>query len=181
MKNNFFLLLLIGLASSVFAQDATNVKVFADKKASSISYSMHHPLHSWTGVSNDVTSLILTDADKSVIKQVAVNVKIASFDSQNANRDSHVIEASEGLKYPTVSFSSSSIQAQGDALLVKGTLTFHGVSQPVSFQATRKKAGNKLEIFGEFTLKMTQFKIEPPSLMGMSTDDDFKMAFKMVY
>ncbi|MFM6953383.1 MAG: YceI family protein [Sphingobacteriaceae bacterium] len=181
MKNSLFLLLLIGLASSVFAQDANNVKVFADKKASSISYSMHHPLHSWTGVSNDVTSLILTDADRSTVKQVAVNVKIASFDSQNANRDSHVIEASEGLKYPTVSFSSSSIQTQGDLLLVKGTLAFHGVSQPVSFQATRKKVGSKLEISGEFTLKMTQFKIEPPSLMGMSTDDDFKLTFKMLY
>jgi hypothetical protein len=34
---------------------------------------------------------------------------------------------------------------------------------------------------GEFKLKMTQFKVDPPSLMGISTDDDFKLNFKVVY
>jgi polyisoprenoid-binding protein YceI len=181
MKNIFFTLLFIGLASSTIAQDAATVKVFADKKLSSITYTMRHPLHTWDGTSKEVNSVILTNADKSQLTQVAVSVKLGSFDSKNANRDSHVIEVAEGLKYPTISFSSTSIQTQGDIMLVKGNVSFHGVTQPINFEAKRKMAGTDLEISGAFTLKMTQFKIEPPSLLAVATDDEFKLNFKVVY
>ena len=181
MKNIFFILLFIGLASSTIAQDAATVKVFADKKLSSITYTMRHPLHTWDGTSKDVNSVILTNADKSQLTQVAVSVKLSSFDSKNANRDSHMIEVAEGLKYPTISFSSTSIQTQGDIMVVKGNVSFHGVTQPINFEAKRKMAGTDLEISGAFTLKMTQFKIEPPSLLAVAADDEFKLNFKVVY
>ncbi len=181
MKNIFFILLFIGLASSAIAQDAATVKVFADKKLSSITYTMRHPLHTWDGTSKDVNSVILTNADKSQLTQVAVSVKLSSFDSKNANRDSHMIEVAEGLKYPTISFSSTSIQTQGDIMVVKGNVSFHGVTQPINFEAKRKMAGTDLEISGAFTLKMTQFKIEPPSLLAVAADDEFKLNFKVVY
>ena len=181
MKNICFFLLFIGLASSAFAQDAGTVKVFADKKVSSITYTMRHPLHTWDGTSKDVNSVILTNADKSQLTQVAVSVKLSSFDSKNANRDSHMIEVAEGLKYPTISFSSTSIQTQGDIMVVKGNVSFHGVTQPINFEAKRKIAGTDLEISGAFTLKMTQFKIEPPSLLAVAADDEFKLNFKVVY
>ena len=181
MKNILFFLLFIGLASSAVAQDASTVKVFADKKLSSITYTMRHPLHTWDGTSKDVNSVIVTNADKSQLTQVAVSVKLGSFDSKNANRDSHMIEVAEGLKYPTISFSSTSIQTQGDVLLVKGNVSFHGVTQPVTFEAKRKMLGSNLEISGAFTLKMTQFKIDPPSLLGVAADDEFKLKFKVVY
>ena len=181
MKNICFFLLFIGLASSVAAQEVGIVKVFADKKVSSITYTMRHPLHTWDGTSKEVNSVILTNADKSVLTQVAVSVKLGSFDSKNANRDSHMIEVAEGLKYPIISFSSTSIQTQGDVLLVKGNVSFHGVTQPITFEAKRKTTGSNLEVSGAFPLKMTQFKIESPSLLGVAADDVLKLKFKVVY
>ena len=181
MKNICFFLLFIGLSSSVAAQEVGIVKVFADKKVSSITYTMRHPLHTWDGTSKEVNSVILTNADKSVLTQVAVSVKLGTFDSKNANRDSHMIEVAEGLKYPIISFSSTSIQTQGDVLLVKGNVSFHGVTQPITFEAKRKTTGSNLEVSGAFTLKMTQFKIEPPSLLGVAADDVLKLKFKVVY
>jgi len=169
------------LGTSAIAQTTTPVKVKCDQKLSTITYSMNHMLHAWTGVSNDVTSIILTDENKSVISQVAVSVKIASFDSQNANRDSHTIEATEALKYPNITFASTTIKPEGDKLKVTGTLTFHSVNQPISFEALKKMNKNKAEITGEFSVKMTQFKIDPPSLMGIATDDEIKIAFKIIY
>jgi polyisoprenoid-binding protein YceI len=162
-------------------QSTTNLKLFCDKTKSSITYGMHHPLHAWTGTNNDVTSVILTDETKTIISQVAVTVKLAGFDSKNANRDSHVLEVTEGLKFPIVKFSSSSIETKGDKLMVKGTMTFHGVSQPVSFEANYKKVNDKLEISGNFSVTMTQFGIEPPSLLAIPTDDEIKMSFSVVY
>lgn len=166
------------LFTSVWAQQ---VKFTADKKLSSITYSMHHRLHDWDGVSRDLNSVILADATKTNITQVAVSVKVSSFDSKNANRDSHTIEVTEGLKYPNITFSSTEIQQQADKLLVKGILNFHGVNRNISFEVSRKKMGDKLEITGTFPVKMTQFNIEPPTLLAIPTDDEFKISFKAVY
>jgi polyisoprenoid-binding protein YceI len=177
MKNLGLLLGLIIMNTLSMAQ----VKVYSDKELSTISYYMHHPMHEWTGVSKEATSIILTDDKKEVITKVVVSVKIASFDSKNANRDSHVIEATEGLLYPTITFSSDTIIQNGEKLSVSGALTFHGVLQKVSFNAVVKKSKNRIEITGGFPLKMTAFKIEPPSLMGIATTDEFKISFDMFY
>jgi polyisoprenoid-binding protein YceI len=163
------------------AQDKPLIKVYCDKKLSTISYSMHHPLHSWTGVSKDITSIIVTDENRIQVNNVAVVVKISSFDSQNANRDSHLMEVTEALKYPTVSFTSNSIKQEGNKLIVSGTLIFHGVSQLISFDAEKKINNNKAEITGGFTVNMTQFNIDPPSLLGIATDDDIEVTFKTIY
>jgi polyisoprenoid-binding protein YceI len=177
MKNLVLVIVLILMNTPAKAQ----VKVYSDKELSTLSYYMHHPMHEWTGVSKEAISIILTDDKKEVITKVVVSVKIASFDSKNANRDSHVIEATEGLLYPTITFSSDTIIQKGDMLEVAGKLTFHGVVQLVSFSADKKKSKNKIEITGSFPLKMTQFKIEPPSLMGIATTDEFKISFDMFY
>ena len=160
---------------------AQQLKLPAIKDKSTITYSMVHPLHKWDGISREVSSVILTDVERKVISQVAVSVKLATFDSQNANRDSHMLEVTEGIKFPSVTFSGSDIQQQGDKLIVKGKLTFHGVSKDLSFSATRKTEGKNLKINGEFNVKMSDFNIPPPSLLGLATEDEFKVRFEVVY
>ncbi len=157
------------------------VKLFCDKSQSTISYSMNHPLHSWTGESKEVNSVILSDENRNVISQVAVSVKISSFDSHNANRDSHAMEATEALLFPSISFTSNTIKAIDDKLEVKGIITFHGVSQNISFLAEKELIDKKAKITGSFIVKLTQFNIEPPSLMGIATDDEMKISFSVLY
>ncbi len=163
------------------AQTKSQVKVFNDKKKSVITYAMHHPLHSWNAESKEVMSIILCDDQKKNISQVAVSAKVASFDSQNANRDSHMIEVTEALKYPNITFKSTAIKQQDDQLSVKGTLNFHGVDQEISFNAIKKIVKDEIEITGNLEVTMTQFNIEPPSLIGIDTDDDIKIAFDIFY
>jgi polyisoprenoid-binding protein YceI len=142
---------------------------------------MTHPLHAWQGESKEVNSILLMDEAKTTIFQVAVSAKLASFDSKNANRDSHMIEVTEALKFPNVTYSSTSVNIEGTEFTSSGNLTFHGIGQPVAIKGAFTKEGAKLIFSGNFNLKMTQFKIEPPSLMGISTSDDFKLDFKIVY
>ena len=58
---------------------------------------MSHPFHDWTGKSNKLNSAIICLPNKDSISQVAVSVNISSFDSENSNRDSHVIEVTEAV------------------------------------------------------------------------------------
>jgi len=179
MRKVGVLLIAMILVINVFAQN--KVKVNCVKEESSITYAMNHPLHAWTGESKDINSIILTDEAKTTIFQVAVSAKLSSFDSKNANRDSHMMEVTEALKFPNVTYVSTSVTVDGNDFTSSGTLTFHGISQPVAMKGKLARDGNKLTFTGNFNLKMTQFKVEPPSLMGINTNDDFKLEFKVVY
>jgi len=171
------LIICLGMQTPNFDQ----IKVSNDIKKSFITYAMSHPLHSWTAVNKNVSSVILCDEQKQKITQVAVVTKVASFDSQNANRDSHTIEVTEALKYPKLTFQSSSIEQEGEKLRVNGTLSFHGVSKNITFLAYRKQHNNGIEVTGSFTVTMTEFNIEPPTLMGISTEDWIKITFDIFY
>lgn len=180
MKTKIIFFCILLFTSTVYAQEIPE-KVFCDKSKSTITYSMRHPLHKWDGVSKEITSVILTDSKHNKISQVAVSVKIASFDSKNANRDSHTMEVTEALEFPSITFNSTSIEQNGEQLKVVGTLSFHNFRKEISFEANSKKENGKLRVNGIFTILMSEFGIDPPKLMAMSTDDDIKIEFDVLY
>lgn len=151
---NIFLLISVLVAYTLTAQTNDFKKVYCDKNESTITYSMNHPLHAWTGINNKVTSVILIRSDNETINQVAVIAKIAEFDSDNANRDSHTIEVTEALLYPNISFQSDTIYETNDSLFVSGNLTFHNISKRVKFNASEKLKKHKLFVDGGFVVKM---------------------------
>ena len=178
-------LILLGINQFVFTpcqcQTPVTSKIFADKTKSSVTYSLSHPLHKWDGTSKDVSSLIVYNRGSKIIENVAVAIKIGSFDSENANRDSQTIEVLEAIKIPNVTFTSTSIKAEGEDLKVTGNLTFHGVSKPITFTAKAKNNGKELSVSGNFEIKITDFQITPPSLMGIATEDLIKLRFSVTY
>ena len=184
MKNYLILngCLVAIVALCAFVAPMAKRKVMADKASSTVSYAAKHPLHSWEGVSHDVNCAMIYNDETKQPESIAVSIKVASFDSDNNNRDSHAVEAMEGIKNPNVTFTSSDIKA-GDngALVAKGNLTFHGVVKPVTLQATRKESDGKMALIGEFPVNMTDYKIERPSLMGMKTEDGMILKFNVVF
>lgn len=161
---------------------ATSVKkITADKTASTITYRMVHPMHTWDGVSKDVSCNIAFDETTNVITQVGVSAPIASFDTKNASRDSHAMEVLEGIKYPKVTFLSTKIEAVGNILNVSGNLTFHGVTKLITFKATRTDSDKTMTVAGDFIVKLTAHSIEKPSLMTIAVKDDMAMKFSVVF
>lgn len=171
---SFFIL----FASRAFPQSA---KLTADKSNSTITYTMKHPLHEWDGISSDVQSVIVAEGAGREIRQVAVKVKLNTFDSKNANRDSHMIEVAEGLKFPEITFAGTVSESEPGQLQASGTLRFHGVSKAVQFKAARKDEKGAIRITGDFPVKMTDFGIPPPSLLGIATEDEFRVSFSIRY
>ncbi len=180
MKKIFVLLFI--LTSFYLYSQNTDYKFKADKHRSTITYYMSHPLHKWSGVSKDVNSVIVSDKSKRQIKKAAVLVKVSSFNSGNANRDSHAMEVLEALKYPYVKFETTSVKDNGKSLDVKGKLTFHGVTRNISFKAEKiRHSNNVIEVKGGFSIDMTQYKIKPPALLGVPTDKEIKIKFDVFY
>lgn len=166
----------------VFVAPTAKRKLMADKALSTVTYSMKHPVHKWDGISRDVTCAAIFNDDTKQLESVAAVIKVATFDSQNANRDSHGLEIMEAIKFPTVTFSSQDVKTNPDGTLsANGKLTFHGITKPVVMQATQRNEAGMLTIMGGFTYSLTDFKVERPSLLGFKTEDEVIMKFTAVF
>lgn len=181
--NKLIFVILIISALGFTRKSAEIRKIYADEKASSITYFMSHPLHDWDATAKTFKTVITYDDATNEIKSVAAVAKVQSFDSGNSNRDSHAIEVLDALKYPNISFTANDIVQNDNELAINGKLTFHGVTKPMTLRATRKDAASLMTITGQMNVNMTTHGVKPPGLMGMNTKEniriDFTMAFKL--
>lgn len=171
------LILLLVLPGFLMAQS----KKPLDKKKSTITYSMNHLLHAWDGTSSDLNGAVQLKADGS-IEKVAIVTKVSAFDSKSSNRDAHLLEVVEALKFPNISFYSTAITPAKDGSLdVKGVLQFHGVNKETSFKATTKSLNGATQVTGNFIFLLEDFKIERPSFMLKPVDNEVKVKFDVFY
>lgn len=171
------LILLLVLPGFLIAQS----KKPLDKKKSTITYSMNHLLHAWDGTSPDLNGAVQLKADGS-IEKVAIVTKVSAFDSKSSNRDAHLLEVVEALKFPNISFYSTSISTAKDGSLdVKGVLQFHGVNKEIAFKAISKQTSSATQITGNFIFLLEDFKIERPSFMLKPVDNEVKVKFDVFY
>ncbi len=182
MKKIFSALLLFVFLINVFAFNRIDSKTAKiDKSKSFITYHMVHPMHSWDGTSKDVDGVIQYDDKTNQITKVAILAKVSTFDSKSSNRDSHMMEVAEAIKFPTVSFVSSSIKDDGISVDVTGTITFHGVSKQIHFTAKEQLIDKRKIVSGDFIVLLEDFKIERPSMMMMKTENEMKMSFSVEF
>ena len=168
--------------TATFGYAQSTSKLMSDTGKSYIRYAMSHPLHDWEGTSKDVKAVVVIDNNTKEIQQTAIAVKVSTFDSHNANRDSHMMEATDAIKYPNVTFTSTSFQKDQGQETVTGDLTFHGITHSITVPIEEKTAKNgEIEVTGKFAVKMTDYKIDPPSLLGMAADDNIKLNFDIFF
>jgi polyisoprenoid-binding protein YceI len=105
-----------------------------DQAHSSVSFSVRHLMVSKVRGQFDVfDGEIVTGADP-LASSVSATVDLSSIDTGNADRDAHIRSADffDVDQYPTLSFRSTGVRADGDDFLVDGELTLHGVTRPVT-------------------------------------------------
>jgi polyisoprenoid-binding protein YceI len=76
----------------------------------------------------------VTAAENPHDSRVEVTVDMASINTKNADRDAH-LRTNDFFaidQYPTMTFVSTGLRVEGDALLLDGELTLRGVTKPVT-------------------------------------------------
>jgi polyisoprenoid-binding protein YceI len=152
----------------------------ADKTKSTITYYMKHALHAWTGVSREVNCIAETDAAGNVTK-VAATAKVKSFDSKNSNRDAHMLEVTDALTHPNISFYSKSVSYKDGVCRVSGVLSFHGVERPMDIEAREERVDGRRRFRSSFVFLLEDFKIERPSLFMVKTDNEVKVELDFLF
>ena len=103
------------------------------------------------------------------IARAEVSVAVASLDCRNGTMNGHMRRALKADANPTIRFQVSSITVTpgegGAAARMSGDLTIAGQTRPVSIDATVAEENGQLRVRGSEPLDMTQYGVQPPSLM----------------
>ena len=154
--------LLVLLAVMGFGANLSYAATYeVDKAHSSINFSVTHLMVSKVpGAFNDYDAQINFDPMDLTGSSIAATVKVASINTNNADRDKHLKTADffDAEQFPEITFKTSVITGSGDQYVLTGDLTLHGVTKKVSIPVTI--AGPVKSPYGFEALGITgQFKL----------------------
>ncbi len=154
---------------------------------SSISIHGTSSLHNWESVVNQVTGEFVLNNDQ--IESLVLNIPVLSIKSKDEERlmDKKTYEALKSNKNPLITFKLTQpakpvITESTAELTLTGELTIAGVTKKITFKSNGEKNGTSSYIFrGDIPLKMSDFKIDPPTAMlGLiKTGDQINLKFSV--
>lgn len=128
--------LAVALATPAFAATYE-----VDGAHSQIGFSVSHmSVSTVRGAFGTVTGTVTYDPAKVEATQVTGKVGIASVDTNNADRDKHLVAPDffDAVKFPEMTFTSTAVKnVTKDAFDLVGDLTLHGVTKPVTFHVNK--------------------------------------------
>ncbi len=140
----------------------------------SINFKISHLGFSFvTGRFNTFTGTFSYDEAKPEASKVAVEIDVASIDTNQAERDKHVRSADflDVAKFPKATFVSKSVKSSGPGkATVTGDFTLHGVTKPVTIEAEYVGGGDdpwgghRQGFRGTTTLTLADFGVDTSHL-----------------
>jgi hypothetical protein len=137
-----------------------------------LTYHVSHTLHQSEGVSHAARGKgVCHDGQCEFL--IAVPVK--SFDSGDSNRDLHMIQVTRGAEFPMVSVRTRLPESAAASATIKADLEISFAGQTaqykqIPFQLETK--GNQTRISGTIPATLSDFKIEPPSLLAIPVKNE---------
>lgn len=175
MARPLWLLILLWCAA-LPAQEARGSSL--PNRSSVLEYTLVHPMHRIKARSADAKFILALSPD-GAWKGLTASVPIASFDSGNANRDSHALEVTEGPLYPRVEFRSEWVSNDAGAVTIGGILRFHGVEKPLVVRGQLKEERGESILTGAFRLFLSDFKVPRPALLFVPVQDLLQFTYEI--
>ena len=138
-----------------------------------LTYEASGPLGKFKGTNKAVTGAFTWDKESNAVKGKICSDQKA-WGSGEIIRDSHTKDMFEAEKFPSACFEPTKIQGDPTkgGFVLSGNLTMHGVTSPINIAAQAKTDGGKVTFTGQFAMKITDYKMEQPSMMGLKVGND---------
>ena len=158
------------LMSSAIAIGSLLITQFANaqsltQKSSTITVKGTSTLHDWVMKAN--SSTFTGTVSGNAITNIKLTIPYNNLKSEKGNTMDK--KAYKALKESNIFFTTSSIPVGSSN--VNGQLTIAGVTKNVSLPVNVIKKGNIYTITGEETIKMSDYKMERPGMLGIKTGD----------
>src|SRR6202521_389280 len=148
---------------------------------STLTYHVSHPLHQTEGVSHAARGKgICHDGQCDFL--IAVPVK--SFDSGDSNRDLHMVQVTRGAQFPMVTVRTRLPESASTSATIQADLEVQFAGQTtqykqVPFQLVTQ--GNETRISGTIPATLSDFKMEPPTLLTMPVKNEIPIRVEMTW
>ncbi len=174
---------LMAVAAVLALTGTADAAEYAIADGSSLSYTVNHPMHEVVGTSTDLRLLkpIVYDpaapTDFAGLAGIPMQADWKSFDSGNGNRDANTRLVVKASQFPQLTFVFESVQVKAETETVytgtaTGRMYVAGVKQPLTADVTIDTSDpQRIVVTSTAQLNMTDFGIEPPSLLLIKADE----------
>ncbi len=148
---------------------------------STLTYHVSHPLHQVEGVSHAARGKGFCHAGQC---DLLIAVPVKSFDSGDSNRDLHTLQVARGGQFPMVTVRTRLPESVAGTATIHADLEIEFAGQTatysqVPFQLVTQ--GNDVRISGTIPSTLTDFKIDPPSLLAMPVKNEIPVRVDMTW
>ncbi|MGA8343320.1 MAG: YceI family protein [Candidatus Sulfotelmatobacter sp.] len=176
MNKNFLPLFLLLTLPNLFAADHQWVL-----KQSTLSYHVSHPLHQTEGVSRAARGKGVCHEGQC---DFLIAVPIKSFDSGDSNRDLHMIQVTRGAEFPMVTVRTRLPESAAASATIKADLDVQFAGQTAQYKQVPFEVvtqGEEKKISGTIPTTLTDFKIDPPSLLTLPVKNEIPVRLEMTW
>lgn len=176
MKMKSLAVLLLTLSPLAFAGDNQWIL-----QKGTLTYHVSHPLHQTEGVSHEVRGKGICHAGQC---DFLIAVPVKSFDSGDSNRDLHMIQVTRGAQYPMVTVRTKLPESAAVSATIQADLEIQFAGQTaqyrqIPFQLATE--GNQIRITGTIPATLTDFKIDPPSLLTLPVKNEMPVRVDLTW
>ena len=167
MYKRFLLALLLSTLPAFGAADTQWVLA-----ESTLTYHVSHPLHQTEGVSHAAKGKGVCHAGQC---DFLIAVPVKSFDSGDSNRDLHMLQVTRGGQFPMVIVRTRLPESAGASTTIHADLDIEFAGQTAHYKQIefhRETHGNDTKITGTIPATLTDFKIDPPSLLALPVKNE---------
>ena len=180
MKRNVMAAALAAVVAMGLGVAAAGDEYAIDPVHSGVTFQITHlDLTSVHGRFNDFAGTLSLDPSDPSKSSVKMTIKTASIDTNNALRDAHLKNPDyfNATQYPTIEFVSTSLAPIDGGYAVKGNMTLHGETKPISFELKGGKTAefprgtHRIGFTARFQVKRSEFGISPRTPATVLGDD----------
>ncbi len=102
-----------------------------------------------------------------------------SLISDKKTRDEHMYELLQAEKFKTITFDIRSITKVDVDYEIKGVLTLNGVQRNIKAKIFINKQNNQLLLTGGFSFNLTDFSLEPPTMMFLTVRNQTDISYNI--
>ena len=148
---------------------------------STLTYHVSHPLHQTDGVSHVARGKGVCHAGQC---DFLIAAPVKSFDSGDSNRDLHTLQVTRGGEFPMITVRTRLSEDASASAIILADLEVQFAGQTakynqVAFQQVTQ--GNETRISGTIPATLSDFKIDPPSLLAMPVKNEIPVRVEMTW
>lgn len=148
---------------------------------STLEYHVSHPLHQVDGVSHAARGRGVCHAGRC---EFLIAAPVKSFDSGDSNRDLHMLQVTRGGQFPMVSVRTQLPAEAAKSTSIHADLAIEFAGQTAEYKEVPFQLsiqGNEAKLTGTIPAKLTDFKIDPPSLLAIPVKNEIPVYVEMMW